>query len=232
MRNKHLCVFFCYNNYDHIVQSYESIINIGMDFFVVENYSKNTDKIKEYFKDKDLIRYILFENNIANTAMNIMIEDYEDILKQYEYITFSDCDLVPHNSKDLFSEIYKILDHDDIGLCSTSIDLSNLPNVPGSQYWIPKPNKNNIHDDYIDVDSGIHFMTIKRKNLNLFKNLNFMDSNIMYQFRKNGLKCVITKENKSYHLTWDLYHIDNEYYQFKVNSDIWNKQRCNYTIVK
>lgn len=230
---KHICLLICYNNYEHIVETYESISNLNMDFFIIENHSENTDRIRAYFENKPILKYVLFEKNIAQNAMNIVIKDFEHIIGNYEYITFSDCDLVPDNSNKLFDEIYKILEHSDVGACCTSLDYSNLPEVPGSKTWISKPIQ--MHDDYIEANSGNHFMTLKQKHFHLVTNINFLDTILMRRFREVGLKWVITKHNRSKHLTWDLYHTGNEYYEYKVKngSSIWSKKEiCNYVIVK
>ena len=230
---KHICVLICYNNYEHIVETYESICNLEMDLFIIENYSENTDKIRKYFENKPVLKYILFEKNIANNAMNIVIKDFKDIICNYEYITFSDCDLVPNDSYELFNEIYKILEHYDVGVCCTALDDSNLPRVPGSENWIPRPTR--IHSDYIEANSGNHFMTFKQKYFHLITDINFLDTVLIQKFKRVGLKWVITKHNNSKHLTWDLYHDGNEYYEYKLKhgNSIWSKNVvCNYEIIK
>jgi hypothetical protein len=202
-----------------------------LDFFIIENFSENSNKIESYFKKQKLIEHIRFEKNITNNAVDIIKKDYEDLFETYEYITFSDCDLLFTNSNRLLDEIYLILDYDDIGVCSTTLCMDNLPNVQGSKNWIPTPIS--IHEDYINTNTGVHFMTIKQKNYKIIKNIKFLDSIMCSEIRSGGLKWVATKKNNVKHLTWDLYHVDNEFYEFKLKRgfDLWSHNEVSKYIV-
>jgi hypothetical protein len=222
-KNKHICILNCYQNYEHILKCFESIENLNFDFFIVENFSEYSDKIYEYFHKKNLIGYIQFEKNIANNAMNIIKKDFKNLFNSYEYITFSDCDLYSENSVGLFDEIYKILELDEVGVCCSKLSKQNLPNVPGSNTWLPKPIS--IEKNYIDVNSGIHFMTMKNKTYKLLEDLYFLDSTLSSKIRNEGLRWVTTINNEVIHLTWDLYYDGNSYYEFKKNNrKLWNQE--------
>ena len=229
--NKHICVFICYNNFEHIVECFESVKNLPLDFFIIENFSENSNKIESYFKQQKLIGHIRFEKNITNNSVDIIKKDYEDLFESYEYITFSDCDLFATNSNLLLDEIYLILDYDDIGVCSSALCMDNLPNVQGSKNWIPTPIS--IHEDYINTNTGVHFITIKQKNYKIIKNTKFLDSLMCSEIRSGGLKWVATKKNNVKHLTWDLYHVDNEFYEFKLKRgfDLWSHNEVSKYIV-
>jgi hypothetical protein len=230
--NKHICVFICYNNFEHIVECFESVKNLPLDFFIIENFSENSNKIESYFKQQKLIGHIRFEKNITNNSVDIIKKDYEDLFESYEYITFSDCDLLVTNSNQLLDEIYLILDYDDVGVCATSLCMDNLPNVQGSKDWIPRPIS--IHEDYINTNTGVHFITIKQKNYKIIKNTKFLDSLMCSEIRSRDLKWVATKKNNVKHLTWDLYHVDDEYYGFKLKRgfDLWSHNEVsNYVVL-
>ena len=68
---KHICIFFIYNNLEHIIKSFESIQDPNVDYFIIENKSDNSSKIQEYFFTKNLKGYIQFEENISNNAMDV-----------------------------------------------------------------------------------------------------------------------------------------------------------------
>ena len=87
--NKHICILICFNNLEHIKQCYESLYNKNIDFFIIENYSDNSEKIKEFFIDKNIIGYIQFEKNISHKAVSTFITDYENILNLIVEIKFS-----------------------------------------------------------------------------------------------------------------------------------------------
>jgi hypothetical protein len=232
LKNNHICILICYNNYEHIVKCFESIKNLNFDFFIIENFSNNSHEIEKYFKKQKILRYVQFEKNITNNAVNIIKNDFKKLLDSYEYLTFSDCDLFSENSSILFEEIYKILEFDNIGVCCSSLSLDNLPKIPGANSWQPIPTE--INDHYIDVNTGIHFMTIKSHNYKLLTGVNFLDSKMANHIRSNKLKWVATKFNKVIHLTWDLYKEDNEYFIFKKNNNhtLWNhSNKCNYRII-
>jgi hypothetical protein len=230
--NKHICIFICYNNFEHIVKCFESIKNLPIDFFIIENFSKNSKQIEDYFIKQKVKGYVQFEKNITNNAVNIIKKDFSNLFESYEYITFSDCDLLVVNPQSLFDEIYKILNHDDVGVCCSSLSMDNLPNVPDAQSWIPQPISH--HKDYINTNTGVHFMTIKQKNYKIIKNTKFLDSLMCSEIRSRDLKWVATKKNNVKHLTWDLYHVDDEYYGFKLKRgfDLWSHNEVsNYVVL-
>lgn len=229
---KHIVILICYNNFEHIVQCFESIKNLPFDFFIIENYSNNSIAIQEYFKKEDLIGYVQFEENISNNAVDVIKNDYSELINSYEYITFSDCDLLPNNSVDLFNEIYKILEHNQVGVCGTSLLSDNLPNIPNSSWWTGHPIS--INFDYINMNTGIWFITIKQRNYHIVENVKFKDSTWCNSIREKKLIWAATKINKVKHLTWDLFYDGNEYYEFKKKSfkDIWNHNNfCNYKVI-
>jgi len=227
--NKHICILICYNNLDHIKICYESLQKQNVDFFIIENYSDNSLKIKEYFEKQNIIGYIQFKENISFKAIEIFLRDYSELLKKYEYITISDCDLKIDNSDDVFNEIIKNVELPDVGISCVDLSMINLPKIKGSEKWIPKPKS--ITDDYIECVTGGHLMTLKRDNLNIFYDSNKFIDGVLHKTCSNlGKKWVKTLVNKALHLTWDLYVEGNQYYEYKKkNTDIWNHQRtCDY----
>lgn len=228
---KHLCILICFKNYEHIISTFNGLKNDFTDFIIIENFSDNTKLIKEFFTNQDILKYILFEENIANNAMNIFLNDFFNVLTEYEYITISDCDLLIENPLSVFDEIFKILDIPQIGICCVDLDMKNLPEIPEAKNWIPSAKI--ITENYIEADTGVHLMTLKKENLNLIKNVNFLDSNLVQKVKMNNKKWVKTKINKAIHLTWDLYVPGNPYYEFKKNKNIWNNNNtCKYSIIK
>jgi hypothetical protein len=229
--NKHICILICYKNFEHIKKCFESLYNDEIDFFIVENYSENSDKIKDLFFKKNVVGYIQFEKNITNNALSIFVKDYENILNKYEYVTFSDCDLIIENNKDTFNEIIKNLNLKNVLVSCVDLKMDNLPNVSGSKSWIPPALS--ITDEYIEGASGVHLMTLKGENLWLVKNTNFLDSTIRSKVHSENKKWVKTLINKAYHLTWDLYFDGSDYYDYKKSSsNLWSHNNtCDYKII-
>jgi len=221
--NKHICVLFCFNNIQHIKQCYESLYNDNIDYFVVENKSTNSQQIQEYFNKQNLKGYIQFEQNITYKAMEIFLQDYKTLLEQYDYITITDCDITTNNSKDTFEEILKNLNLPNVGISAVDFTLENLPNVPGAGKWVPNPF--NVNEEYIECPTGLHLVSVKKENLNIiYDTPKLVDTQILKMCYIKNKKWVKTLLNKAYHLTWDLYTEDNDYYQFKLknNQNLWN----------
>mgnify|MGYP003378416149 CR=1 FL=1 len=227
----HICVLFCYQNFEHIKQCFNSIYDDKTDYFIVENYSSNSNDIKEYFLGKRLIGYIQFEQNITNNAANIFLRDFKHKLIEYKYTTFSDCDLLVHSKELLFGELFDNLEHKNVLVSCADLEMENLPNVKGSENWIPKSITTDIH---IEGFTGIHFLTIKNENLDFFEKIHFLDTNLHLKCKKLKKKWVKTLKNKVYHLTWDIYFDGNDYFEFKVKNfnNLWNhKVVCDYKII-
>ena len=231
---KHICVFFIYNNLEHIIKSFESIQCPNIDYFIIENKSDNSSKIQEYFFTKNLKGYIQFEENISNNAIEIFLKDYKELLLEYDYITITDGDIEIKDINSTFKELIKNLDLEGVGVSCVDLSLDNFPyHIPNSTSWlISNPI---ITDEYIISPTGVHLMTLKKENLELLYDIKFVDINLYHRFLSHNLKWVKTKLNKAYHLTWDLYTEDNPYYQFKVQNinHIWNHDKTsNYIKIK
>lgn len=224
----HICVLFCYRNFEHIKQCFDSICDNKTDYFIVENHSHNSSDIEKYFLDKKIEGYIQFEKNITNNAVNIFLRDFKYKLREYKYITFSDCDLLVNDKEMLFDELFSNLEHKDVLISCADLEMENLPKVKGSENWIPS---STTGKDYIEGYTGIHYLTIKNENLNFFDNTHFLDVNLHLKCKKWKKKWVKTLNNKVYHLTWDIYITGNEYFEFKLknHSNLWNhKAVCDY----
>ena len=223
---KHICVLICYLNYEHIIKCYKSLQTEFTDFFIVENKSVNSDKIHKFFMKEKPLGYIQFQENISNNAMKIFLEDFKYLLKDYEYITRSDCDLYIEDSISTFNEIFKNLQFENVIMSSVDLSLLNLPrNIKGSDKWIPNPKK--ITKDYIEGNTGGHLMTVKNNDLNLFYATKCKDTLIYKEVCKRNKKWVKTLINKAYHLTWDLYYDGSDYLKFKrqQGNKLWNHTR-------
>ena len=228
----HACVFFCYNNIDHIIQSFNSIYRKETDYFILENKSANSNLIEDYFTSisKKIFSYIQFNENISNNALPIFIKDFNKILKEYSYVTITDGDLYVQDIQLTFQEIFKNLSYPEVLMSCVDLSMSNLPNVPGASSWIPQGVQIR---DYISCLTGAHLMTLKTENFSILEKDKLLDS-ILHQavlsLNKVWAKTLI---NKAYHLTWDLYTDNNPYFLAKINTpNIWDHNRvCDYRTI-
>lgn len=229
---KHIIVFLAFENLDIVKTSFDSIKSANADFFIVENHSKNSHLIKEYFSREKLIGYIQFEKNARANAINVFVRDYYDLLSKYDFITITDGDLFVYNIKETFDEIISTFDHPQCYVCGVSLYSGNSylnigPNrVVGIQPYIDHMvSKANIKPASTFGRTGCYLLTFSNKTLFLIKDIHFIDTNIFNKANENGGKTFKTTKNLAYHLTWDLYFDGNPYYENKKNNlvEIWAK---------
>lgn len=231
---RHICVFLAYQNIDHIKLSFDSLYLESIDYFIVENYSENSDLIKQYFLDKKIKGYIQFEKNISATAIDIFINDFYSLLCEYDIITITDGDLYVYDIKSAFDEIINNLMLPNIGISSISLFQDNnyisKNRVVGIDNYINKQKTNTIGIP-IFTNNGNYLTTFKKQDIGNLKQIHYIDSIIYNHFLTLNKKSVATSKNLAYHLTWDLYFDGNSYYEWKKNviTHIWNnKEKCNY----
>ena len=192
MEKKILCVLNTFFNYEHIIQCFESIYSDNIDFFILENKSKYSDKIESYFKTKKLIGYLQSEENITHGTVDYFLKNFKDLINQYDYLTITDGDLLVDDIELLYDEIKTILEY---------------------------PNSEVIDNLFLKGTSGTHMMTFKKENFNIVLDLNIMmDVYVHSKVFKLGGICAKTLKNKSKHLTWDYYYPTNEYYEWKLEN--------------
>lgn len=224
---KHLCILIVYNNTEHIKLCFESIYQDDIDFFIIENKSENTEKIKEYFLKKKLKGYILFDKNIAANAMNIFIKDYYNLMKEYDFITLTDGDLYVYDKTSLFNELRDNLNNENVIISSADLYLQNNYNredrIIGIEFYINEMKKRKVENGCIFKHTANNFITLKKENLLLLKDIYYLDTNLKNKVNNTGKFWVASKNNLVYHLTWDLYFDGNPYYEFKKNNltEIW-----------
>jgi len=243
---KHLIVFLAYKHPVIIHNSFDSIYKKSdADFFVIENPSENSGVIEDYFKEftkfKDFIGYIRFHENIANSSINIFLENFKDLISKYEYITITDGDLFVYNIEDAFTEIFEGLEMPNVVVATCDLWSGNnylnetILDVKDYIMYNHSLKKSNQKRWCEQGHTGNFLLTLKTKNISIFDNIIYVDSFIAEKINKLGLSWVHTTKNLAYHETWDLYREGNPYYEFKkqVFDKIWfKKQHSEYDILK
>lgn len=246
---KHLCIFIAWFDLETIKTSFESIYLDEIDYFVIENNSKYSEQIKEYFLTKKLVGYIQFEKNIIGTAIDIFLKDYIDFINQYDIITFTDCDVFVVDARDMFNEIIENLNVPNVVISAGRIWPDNFIArfTKHNQYLIDKiedknnkiigvdnfkekmKNRKEVHG-MIKDETGIQLATIKKENMNMITEVHFHDHRIKKILRKNNKLWVSTQKNYVYHMSWDMGF--NEYGETKKNAygkHRWDEMEpCNY----
>lgn len=238
MKN-HLIVLIVFSEFDFIKECFESIYSDKYEYFIIENKSDNTDKISEYFintSNKNIVGYISFVENISATAVNVFIRDFDELIKQYKYLTITDGDFFVYNIEDLINENILGLENNKCFVSSTGLFLEN--NYTNKKRIIGIDNYINKQKQRLDLPhshrNGItsnSFLTFKTNNIEFLKEIHYVDTNIHKKVKEIGGNWLVSQKNQTYHLTWDLYIDGNPYYEWKkkVIANIWDpKKECDY----
>jgi hypothetical protein len=235
----HLIVFIAYKHVDIVKSSLDSIIGYeNADVFVVENKSENSVELENYFSTKDLVGYIQFENNIANSAVTIFIRDFWDLIMQYEYVTITDGDLLIHNINETFKEVIDAFKNPEIIVSSVDLWQGNnyLNEVRLSQKeYLEDCLLNQREFGSIEGITGAFLITVQNKHLDAIRGYLFVDNHLANKVNNMQGRWFKTNKNLAYHLTWDLYYDGNEYFEWKkqVFDKIWfTEKHSNYKIIK
>lgn len=235
MSKKLLCVLNTFYNYKHIIECFDSLYTDKFDYFILENKSKYSDKIEEYFKTQNLVGYLQFEENITHGSVDVFLKEYKDLIKQYEYFTLTDGDLTVASVENTYNEVFGILDEPRVLVCCVDLLMDNLPleHFPEAKHWIPRGIN---RGKYIEGATGTHMLTLKNENLDILLDLpNIMDVFVRSAVSSRGGVWAKTIENKAKHLTWDYYYPGNEYLEWKLANQ-WvlgkHNKTCNYRVIK
>jgi hypothetical protein len=242
--NKQIIVFLCFNNVNHIKQSFDSMYCDDIDYFVVENISNYSEEIKNYFLDKkktcnSIVGYIQFQKNIVGNAINIFIRKYGDLLRKYEYITFTDGDYYVYDMKSTVQEILMAFNYPDCAV--SSVDLYPYSNwrhpnrIIGTNYYIEYMKKReNIQLNNV-IGIGIpSLMTLQKKDLFILESIYYYDGNIRNKLHEIHKSWYITTKNLLYHLTDECCYDEftgDEYMTWKrsIGHKIWQvTEEANY----
>ena len=232
---KHLIVFLAFREVDIIKKSFESIENVSSDIFVIENKSENSDEIEEYFKSKSesLIGYIQFNENTENSSIPLFNKAFKDLVKSYEYITYTDGDLYAYDAEEMFREIIEGFKKPHVMVCSSMIWTKNHHLLENGKDDLKPLELRGTFDEFIEeqrnnarefgcvhvpigLTTGHFFVTYRNRDLeHIFKIPLYSDGSIYAKTWELKKEWHMTNKNISYHMSWDLYHEDNPYYKWK-----------------
>jgi len=245
---KHILVFLAFNNVEQIKKSFESMYQTDIDFFIIENKSKYSEEISNFFIEQKKIRdnivgYIQFEKNIAANAVNVCVRDYVTLFKNYEYFTYTDGDYYVFDMKSTVDEILSAFKNPNCAI--SSVELYPFSNwrqhgnrILGTDHYIEYMNKrNNITPNSV-IGIGVpSLMTLQNKDLNIIENIYFLDGNIRNRLSELGKQWYITTKYLSYHLTDECCYDEvrgDEYMTWKrsIGNMIWRiTDESNYLIL-
>jgi hypothetical protein len=232
---KHLIIFLAYQNTEIVIKSFESIFDSEFDYFIIENFSENSDEIKSFFLNKNLLGYIQFEENIAANAINIFIKDFFYLFNDYEYVTITDGDLYVFDIKNCMREIKSAFIDENCMVSGASLyqgnNYKNINRIIGIEYYLDyMKNNDNLEEKSIFGKTGNYLLTFNKNSFNILNDIHYIDTNIYKKINDNSGNYYRTNKNLVYHLTWDLYFDGNNYYEFKKNNidEIWSFKSENF----
>jgi hypothetical protein len=215
-----------------------------IDYFIIENKSKYSEEIKEYFLEKkktcdNIINYIQFEKNISSNAINVFLKRYGNFLRNYEYITITDGDYYIYDMKSTVQEIIAAFNNSSCAISSADLYLGNQLNNPnkviGAEHYIDFMKKRENVELKNVIGIGIpSLMTLQKKDLNILESVYYLDGNIRSKVSEIGKNWYITTKNLSYCLTCDISYPGNEYFDWKRNYGyaIWHiTEESDYKII-
>ena len=216
-KNNILVVANIFFNDDHVFQFFNSIERSYIDYVILENSSKNSGKIEDFFKNKKILNHFRSEENITHGTVDYFLKNYQELINSYNYLILTDGDILVYDIDSYLQEAKSILQRPEVYVCAITLDLENLPRQyhPESPGWIPSGPV--IDNTYVRAPTGTHMLVIKKQHFHiLFQMDRMIDSEFHSKICENGGTWARTILNKGKHLTWDYYYPGNEYYEWKI----------------
>lgn len=197
-------------------KSIESILKNAsepIDFTVVDNLSSGSEKIRAYLRqlvsEKRISRALLMNCNAIGWGLVQAIQDFPPDDSE-TFFCVTDLDLVVPEGCDWVKTIRKA--HEGgAKLTGCTLDISNYVNTPNHGYggdedgfgiWLQGINKESFFKHY----------TLGQ---------NLIDSSMIAAIRNSGGSVQKLLDIRLYHLAWDLWKDDPEYFQFKKINPGW-----------
>lgn len=243
------CLVLCYFDFDTVrrcldfVAEYSSVL----DVMVVENKSRNTNPyirpyVMELIAAGKVSKYFLFDRNISNNALEVVMDSKHIDLTRSPYFLLTDGDVIVEGKGWLYEQLQILDENEDVFACGVNLDVSNLPleSMPEARNWVPKE----LHEreTYIESRMGVQLLMLRAADLRQFlkyrsrRQDRFTDL-VLARYGREILhkKWVLTKHHRARHLTWDVYaDLDHPYTRLKVAStfrDTWHHfEYCPYSV--
>jgi hypothetical protein len=201
----------------YAIKSIDSLIRNASEPFsmtVCDNFSEGSSEIRDYLKQKvdsgDIKRALLFkENNIGWSLCTSLIEFPPDNSEKFFCLT--DLDLVVPEGCDWISHIKKAHYQENCILTGCTLDMSNYYNTPNHGYG---GDDDGFGIWLLGINTELYYRHFPPDRTNV------VDFHMRQTFGMLGrVKKIL--DIRLYHLAWDLWKDDLEYFQFKKNSPGW-----------
>lgn len=235
------CYVLVFKEVSIIDESLSFLTSLSDEFeiIIIENPSINSPAIKKLVdklgEQGKIARYYLFDENITNNAYSVILEHEIKLIASAPYVLVSDGDITMSDGRSWLKEAKKLLKYKDVFCCGAGMLTDNLPlaTFPDANTWLPEPisthpfeeARTGCHMLLMTGDHMARFLTWKTENKRFFT-----DGDLArYCYKVMKMKWARTRDNKVYHLTWDLYKDPtNEYTKLKTSqsfADTWYHDR-------
>jgi len=209
---------------EYIKKSTESILKNAsepINFTIIDNLSHKSTEIIDWAKNMKAEGKI---NNIVSLKENILglgyIVGYEALPPDdsEDFFVFTDLDLIVPDGLDWIAETRKAREDKKIIITGFGLGLSNYTDTPNYGHN-PDPDGHAM---------GMWLMGINRKIFDAhYSSPWFTDGTLTNTLKKHGTNFRIRKD--LYHLGWDLWRDDIEYWEMKKKGVNWNiTKKCEY----
>jgi hypothetical protein len=211
----------CYRILDYAKKTVDSLRETASEDFhltCVEGKSCNSEKFlnwgNESLKNKKIQRFITSSTNCRGYGFHWAIKNFKPDNSE-DFFILTDLDLLIPKNVDWIKEIRKKMKENAI----CGFTLSNKNYVYPNYKW----HKNrNIEEKLF----GCWLMSLNTKIfLNIYEkyDVSLRDSDIIRRMSKHGKRDIINSE--LYHLGWDAWKDDKDYWEDKKNKNNWNSRR-------
>lgn len=211
----------CYRILDYAKKTVDSLRETASEDFnltCVEGKSCNSKEFliwgKQYLKNKKIQRFITSSTNCRGYGLSWAVENFKPDDSENFFI-LTDLDLLIPKNVDWIKEIRKKMNDNVI----SGFTLSNENYIYPICGW-------NENENIAKKLFGIWLMSVKKKYfLDIYenKNMNLIDSDIITNMCKYGKRDII--DDKLYHLGWDAWKDDPDYWNHKTNENDWDSRK-------
>jgi hypothetical protein len=184
----------------------------------VEGKSCNSEEFlswgNESLKNKKIQRFITSSTNCRGYGLKWAIENFKPDSSE-DFFILTDLDILVPKNVDWIKKIREKMKENVI----SGFTLSNENYVYPNSKW---NEKQNISEKLF----GVWLMSVNTKIfLNIYEknNVNLIDSDIIRKMSNHGKRDII--DSKLYHLGWDSWKDDKNYWEDKKNKNNWNSRK-------
>lgn len=211
----------CYRILDYAQKTVDRLRETASEDFnltCVEGKSCNSEKFlnwgNESLKNKKIQRFITSSTNCRGYGLNWAIKNFKPDNSE-DFFILTDLDLLIPKNVDWIKEIREKMKENVI----CGFTLSNENYVHPNFGWNEKQNiSNKLFGVWLMSVNTKVFLKIYEKN-----NENLIDSDIIRKMSRHGKRDII--DSKLYHLGWDSWKDDKNYWEDKKNKNNWNSRK-------